>query len=335
MGSKYFRVGVLGAGDVAETAHVPVLCQMQGIEVGWICDLDGSRASRLARGWGVRESFDRLASCPDVDALLVAIPVGRRRDALATAFERGWHALVEKPFASSLDEHLRILAEAASARVELGVGLTRRFFRSMSIARNVINAGIAGPVREVWASDGARMGTTGREGSWYQTDATAAGGGVLMESGVHLVDQVFFLLGVEAFHDLRAGFHSVEGIDLEARVTATLTRGGDSPAIPMRLVVTRMRDCNSAIFIRCEHATIRVGLAADATVDLLDADDRQVCRLERPGGATNLYQAFLHEWQAFRQQCAERAASLVDAGSALLTTRFIETAYRYAAARGR
>jgi len=334
MGSKTFRVGVLGAGDVAETAHVPVLRQMHGMEIGWICDLDGARASRLADGWGVTQSYDRLASCPDVDALLVAIPVGRRRDALAMAFERGWHALVEKPFASSLDEHLRILAEAARAGVEVGVGLTRRFFRATSVAREAIKAEIAGPVREIWASDGARMGTTGREGGWYQTDVTAAGGGVLIETGVHLIDQVFHLLGIEAFDDLRAGFHIVEGIDLEARVTATLTRGGGAAAIPLRLVTSRMRDCHSAIVVRCEHATIRVGLAADAAVELLDTDDRPVCRLDGPAGATNLYQAFMREWLAFREQCTARAASLVDAGSALLTTRFIDAAYRYAAARG-
>jgi len=49
--------------------------------------------------------------------------------------------------------------------------------------------------------------------------------------------------------------------------------------------------------------------------------------VEGTGGGTNLNQAFFLEWQAFLDQCRSRAPSLVDATSALLSTRFIEAAY--------
>ncbi|MNC94253.1 hypothetical protein D3C83_110620 [compost metagenome] len=62
-------------------------------------------------------------------------------------------------------------------------------------------------------------------------------------------------------------------------------------------------------------------------MEVLESDDRPLCRLEGTDGGTNLQQAFFLEWQAFLAQCRSRTPSLVDPESALLGTRFIEAAY--------
>lgn len=327
MTSSVVKIGVLGAGGVAEACHLPILTQMAGVEVAWLCDQDRGRAVKLGREWGIAQAFDDLRSCPDVDAVLIAIPVGRRRDALALAFERGWHAFVEKPFATSAEEHLSIVHQAARAGVVVGVGLVRRFYRSTAVVRLALSRETFGPVIEVWAAEAARMGTTGREGSWYQADRAAAGGGVLMETGSHIVDQVLQALGAEAFDGLRSTFTAVGGIDLEARAVANVKRTGAGRTVPLHLVLSRIRDLYTGVVIRCEHASIRFGVDPAAPVELLDHDDRPLSRLEGADGGTNLHQAFFLEWRAFLEQCRTRAPSLVDAASALLGTRFIETAY--------
>jgi predicted dehydrogenase len=335
MTSNAIRIGILGAGGVAEALHLPILTQMPGVEVAWLCDQYRERAVKLGREWGIRATYDDLRSCPDVDAVLIAIPVGRRHDALSLAFERGWHAFVEKPFATSTEEHLRIVQNAARANVVVGVGLVRRFYRSTSVARRVLSKRTFGSVVEVWAAEAARMGTTGREGSWYQADRAAAGGGVLMETGSHIVDQVFQAIGVESFNGLRAAFTSAGDIDLEARAVANVKLAGADETVPLRLVLSRRQDLYSGVVIRCEHAAIRFGVDAGSAVEVLDAEDRPLCGLQGVEGGTNLHQAFFLEWQAFLEQCRSRANSLVDAASALLSTRFIETAYAHGAGTGR
>lgn len=325
---KAIKVGILGAGVVANNIHVPLLSQMPGVEIAWLCDQYRERAVNLGHGWGIAGAFDDLRSCPDVDAVLIAIPVGRRRDAFSVAFERGWHAFVEKPFAISVDEHEKILQAATRARVEVGVGLMRRFYQSTNVVRQALAGGVFGPVLEVWAAEASRMRATGRDGSYYLADPAAAGGGVLMEWGSHLVDQVFQALGVEAFDDLRATFTNAEGIDLEVRAVANVKRAGAAGTIPMHLVLSWIRDLHTGIVVRCEHATIRFGVAFDSVVEVLGRDDRPLCRLDGATGATKFYQAIFLEWQAFLEQCRSRAPSRVDATSALLSTRFIETAYR-------
>lgn len=327
MTSNTIRIGILGAGGVAEACHLPVLSQMPDVKVAWLCDQYKGRAEKLAREWGIAGAFDDLAACPDVDAVLVAIPVGHRRDALETVFRRGWHAFVEKPFATTTDEHLRIVQDAARANVVVGVGLVRRFYRSTSIVRQALARKLFGQVIEVWAAEATRLVTTGREGSWYQADRAAAGGGVLMETGSHTVDQVFQALGAESFDGLRATFSTAGDLDIEVRATANVRLTGAHESVPLHLVVSRMQDLYSGVVIRCEHAAIRFGVDAGSAVELLDAEDRTVCALEGAGGGTNLHRAFFLEWQAFLAQCRSRTQSLVDAASALLGTRFIEAAY--------
>src|SRR5882672_8330099 len=300
------KIGIVGAGGVAEACHLPILTQMPGVEIAWLCDQYRERAVKLGREWGITGAFDDLRACPDVDAVLIAIPVGRRRDALSVVFERGWHAFVEKPFATSADEHLRIVQEAARAGVVVGVGLVRRFYRSTAVARLALSKEMFGPVIEVWA---------------------AAGGGVLMETGSHIVDQVFQALGAETFDGLRAAFTNAGDIDLEARAVANVKRAGAAETVPMHLVLSRLQDLYTGVVIRCEHASIRFGVDAESPVEVLEPDDRPLCKLDGTGGGTNLHQAFFLEWQAFLDQRRSRTPSLVDAASALLSTRFIEAAY--------
>lgn len=327
MTSNSFRIGILGAGGVAEACHLPVLTQMPDVKVAWLCDQYKARAEKLARDWRITGAFDDLGACPDVDAVLIAIPVGCRRDALETAFRRGWHAFVEKPFATTTDEHLRIVQEAARANVAVGVGLVRRFYRSTSIVRQALAKKPFGPVIEVWAAEATRLVATGREGTWYQADRAVAGGGVLMETGVHTVDQVFQALGAEAFDGLQATFSTAGDLDVEVRATASVRLAGANETVPLYFVVSRLQDLYTGFVIRCERASIRFGVDAGSTVELLDTEDRAVCTLEGTEGGTNLHRAFFLEWQAFLAQCRMRTRSLVDAASALLGTRFIEAAY--------
>src|SRR5262249_48886145 len=157
------------------------------------------RARRLRGMCRGARAYTRIEDCPAVDVILVAIPVGYRRDPLRHIFRSRWHALCEKPFAVTLAEHDAIVAQAAERGVQLGVGLMRRYYGNTIAARRLIASGAFGAVEEVWAAEGTRMLATGREVGWYQGDPQAAGGGVLIETGSHLVDQAFRILDVSGF----------------------------------------------------------------------------------------------------------------------------------------
>ena len=178
MDQNRVRVGVIGAGWVAQSWHLPVLAAMPRVELSWICDIDRARAEKTANAFGVRETRQDAADCPDVDIALVAIPLGFREPVLATLFSRKWHASVEKPFAATCVEHDAILQAAASAGVEVGVAFLRRFYAGTVLARQLIARMMLGPIEQIWATEGQQVRSTTTAGDWsWRADPRAAGGG--------------------------------------------------------------------------------------------------------------------------------------------------------------
>jgi predicted dehydrogenase len=322
-------VGVVGAGSVADGYHIPVLRQLPGVDVKWICDLDGSKAAAIAARHHIVTSGSTLEALGDVDAILVAIPVGARAAVLDTAFTRRWHLLIEKPFAVGADEHRAIIDRGREAGIEIGVGFMRRFYRAILQCRALIEAGTFGPVREVWAAEGGLMRGSGRGDDWYQGDAKAAGGGVLSETGSHLIDQSVFITAASGMSDVHATNRGQGGLDLETFVSATMRREGQRDPFALKLVVSRLRAVMVGVVIRCEHAMLRCGVGPGGRVELL-ADDMSPRAVLAPSaaGADAVYQAFALEWLAFIEQCRTGRPSSISAPSAVLTTAIIEASYQ-------
>src|SRR5262249_21721108 len=161
---------VVGAGEVVRTIHLPVLRHMSEVEIEWICDVDERRAERLARAYGVSRYFGDVNAGADVDAILLAVPVGVRRDAWQCALERGWNVLCEKPGARGIEEFELLIEEMSSRGLVVAVGLMRRFYAGTRLVQQLLEKRTFGEVREVWAGEGGRQTRTGRGNDWYQVD---------------------------------------------------------------------------------------------------------------------------------------------------------------------
>src|SRR5438309_1227392 len=128
MKRRRFRLGLIGAGSVVETYHLPVLRGLPDVKIRWVCDRDLGRAESLARTFGIPHTYESVEKCPDVDVVLIGIPVAARRSVLDVVASRSWHALCEKPFAPTLADHEAIVERARRHGVRLGVGLQRRHY---------------------------------------------------------------------------------------------------------------------------------------------------------------------------------------------------------------
>ena len=110
------------------------------------------------------------------------------------ALERGLHALTEKPMARNAAEADAMVAAARKAepRPVRVLPAARRAATSASSRRSWTPAGSASP----YYAKGYWMRRTGipTMGSWF-TRAELAGGGPLVDIGVHVLDYALFLLG--------------------------------------------------------------------------------------------------------------------------------------------
>lgn len=320
------KVGIIGAGLVTSGSHLPVLVNMPGVSVDWICDRSAAAAAQVARSYKIGKTYTDIAACPDVDVVLVATPVGARRAVIPAALARGWHVFSEKPFALSLAEHDEYLSEARRHNVQIGVGQVRRYAKPTATARKLLERQFLGSILRVGASEGMRVRATGRGTGWHMTDP-AQGGGVLMETGSHLVDQVLYVLGAHSASLREAAQERHLGLELASSLVADV-RLANGDTVTCSIELSMLEDLCNGIFIEFPNYVLKVGLFFEESLALVSRDGTTLCELATTEGVDNPTRGFVAEWRDFLEQCRTGEPSSVDAASVRNTTALIEASYK-------
>jgi predicted dehydrogenase len=189
------RVGIIGAGGIVQYAHLPGYQRIPGVEVVAICDPVQARAQEMATKNGIPNVFadfrDMLAL--ELDAVSVCVPNAMHAEAAIAALQAGCHVLCEKPMAVSAAEGEKMVAAATKSGKILMMGFNNRFRADTKALKKLIDSGMFGEIyfaRSGWIR---RRGIPGR-GSWF-TQKAMAGGGALIDIGVHALDLTLYLMG--------------------------------------------------------------------------------------------------------------------------------------------
>jgi len=114
-----------------------------------VADLDPARLSAAARRYpGLRTTTDarELIAAPDIDALVIATPVGRHYELAYAALEAGKHVLVEKPLTSTSEQAARLIELGQRRRLVLMVDHTFVYTSAVRRIRELIRGGEIGDV---------------------------------------------------------------------------------------------------------------------------------------------------------------------------------------------
>src|SRR5205814_3056261 len=129
----------------------------------------------------------------DIDAVSGCLPNRLRAPVTIAALRAGKHVLCEKPPALSAAEAKKIESAATKAGKIVMYSTQRRFGGAEQAAKQAIDKGYAG---EVYHARGTWMRTRGIPiGTGWFIDKSKAGGGALIDIGVHLLDLAWHLLG--------------------------------------------------------------------------------------------------------------------------------------------
>jgi|GEM_PF-5220400 len=319
---------MIGAGAVTVDYHLPALSAAAGVEVAWVLDLSLARARQVAANFRVPQAFTRLSECSAVDAALVAVPLGQRAELVPEACARGWALLCEKPFAFDRQQHLDFLGRAAAARVPIAAGFMRRGYWSTITARKLLRAGLLGHPRSVFAASNGTVRGTGRGRGWYQADPRQSGGGVLVETGSHLIDQLLFLLDVESFRLDSCRQRRALDIEYDTQAEGSLRCAGGAD-LPFQLRVSALTEIYNGIVVRCDNGELRIGLQPDSAVVLHSAAGEPVASFNSPLALMPaVFAAFRSEWDGLR---ASLAGLSPEHATGLLTTDFLDACRNTAA----
>jgi predicted dehydrogenase len=160
-----------------------------------VADTNLARAQQLAAQFPgcVVAEWQQLVEREDVDLVIVATT----NDALApvslAAIQHGKHVLVEKPAARNAEELRPLVAAARAAGVIAKVGFNHRFHPAFQKARAIFDSGVLGPLMYIRARYG-HGGRLGYDREW-RADPAIAGGGEMLDQGVHLIDLARWFAG--------------------------------------------------------------------------------------------------------------------------------------------
>ncbi len=132
MGQGQLRVGVIGAGLIAQVMHLPYLNELDELfEVRALCDSSRKVVDACGARFGVERRFTdwRRLIEEDLDAVLV-LTSGSHAPVAVAAAETGKHVFVEKPMCYSIAEGTEMLDAAERSQVVLMVGYPKRYDRA-------------------------------------------------------------------------------------------------------------------------------------------------------------------------------------------------------------
>jgi scyllo-inositol 2-dehydrogenase (NADP+) len=192
------RVALIGYGLAGRVFHGSLLRATPGLRVTAIVVRNRERRERAATDFPqarLLTDSDELWGRPeDFDLVVVATPPGSHSQLIDAAIDAGLSLVVEKPLATNADDAARLIARAAARQVLLVPFHNRRWDSDQLTLRGLIAAGDLGDVYR-YESRFERWRPNPSTGAWRETLSAAEGGGVLLDLGVHLVDQALSLFG--------------------------------------------------------------------------------------------------------------------------------------------
>jgi predicted dehydrogenase len=160
-------------------------------------DVNLVRAQQFAASYPscqhVSADWRSIVTRDDVDTVVVATTNDQLAPVSLAAIEAGKHVLVEKPAARSAAEIAPLLPSAEKHRVAVKVGFNHRCHPALLKAREIVDSGQLGPMMFVRGRYG-HGGRLGMEKEW-RGNPEIAGGGEMLDQGVHLIDLARWFLG--------------------------------------------------------------------------------------------------------------------------------------------
>jgi 1,5-anhydro-D-fructose reductase (1,5-anhydro-D-mannitol-forming) len=218
---------LIGTGQQARNEMVPALAA-SGARLVACVGTSTEKAEEVAApagGYGTADLGRALAD-PEVEAVYVGSPNALHVEHVDAALRAGKHVLCDKPLAIEAGEAGALVALARERDLRLGLVHQLRHHPAHDHARALIAAGEVGEVLAIRVDYGSPSRLSG-----WRTDRSRAGGGVLFNVGVHLIDLVRHLTGAEITQVVGQTEPDPEsGLDVSLSALLGLDTGGTAPA---------------------------------------------------------------------------------------------------------
>lgn len=187
------KLGVIGLGSVAQLIHLPNIIKLENATLTAVAEIKKNRLNLIADKFEVDKrytDYHKMLEDVDIDAVIIATPTHTHKDIAIDCLTAGKDVLVEKPLARSYLEAKEIVDVAKKYKRKLMVGMNLRYRPDTMLLRSIVNSSEIGEpfyVKCGW------IRSQSSEEKWF-TKKEEAGGGVIIDLGIHLLDLALWLM---------------------------------------------------------------------------------------------------------------------------------------------
>jgi len=190
------KIGIIGCGGIANAGHIPSYMKNDKVEIKYFCDIIPEKAQAAVEKYGCGTAvvdYKEVLADPEIQGISVCTPNRMHSIISCDALRAGKHVLCEKPAARIYSEALEMQKVQHETGKTLNIGVVNRFKENIRDIKWRIANGDLGDVYHVYVSFRAHRSIPGIGGAF--TNKSIAGGGALIDWGVHYLDIVMFCLG--------------------------------------------------------------------------------------------------------------------------------------------
>lgn len=210
--AETLRAGVIGMG--IGLAHARGYAAAEGVDLVAVCDSDPLRLKLRAAEYAKPDSgvafftdAQEMFAQANLDVVSLCIPNALHVNLVEAALEAGLHVVCEKPLAPTLAGAEQIVKLVKGAPTKFTVCYDKRYRVDTLWLKEAVDAGTLGDIYSVearWTRE------TGIPGGWFSNKALA-GGGPLIDLGVHMLDTALWALGFPQVETVSGSTRSVFG----------------------------------------------------------------------------------------------------------------------------
>ena len=331
------RLAILGCGAITRSEHIPAVSAHPGVHLVALVDTDLARANALIqnRGLNCKAVADYREVLGQVDAVINALPNHLHVSSNMDCLRAGVHVLCEKPLAITAAEARSCTEFAEEKKLLLAVGMNRRFAASHPLLKLVIAEGLLGSIQDYDFQYGGAFDW--RSASGFYFDRAKAGGGALVDFGVHMLDSVIDWFGpVTSFEYQDDDW----GSGIEANLFLDVKHAGREAAISAQpsvlsadiaghLRISRTFTLKNRMLVRGTVASAEI-LVNDPEVVVIHrvlggAPVSETLRLENFPGSSSYWR----QLDNFVQSIVNRGQPEVDGWQAVRVLELIESCYAH------
>jgi len=196
MNMEKVKFGVIGAGGIAARRTIPGMLLSEHAELTAVMGPDPDRTEALRKRFGAARSYtsaDALLEDPEIQAVYIASPVVCHAQQTKLCADYGKHVLVEKPVAMTADEAEDVLNYCEMKKIKVAAGLMMRYGTQINNMRKAVAEGKLGQIVSGYSQFTAWL--PAESGNW-RIHKNLAGGGAMMDMGVHTIDLMEYVTGM-------------------------------------------------------------------------------------------------------------------------------------------